>query len=316
MAKVTSAEILADQSSFRKDIKIYYRGDREVEEPFTLKKWRYRIFPEDKIVLLIWDEAKKRNPLEMDAVWENLFLIEHFERAEDVNVVVWTGDGPVWSSGFGASMAPVSIDSEICDGYRHVKKGVRDDPQKDGAAMDIVLKGMLLRMQDFSKISVVACNGMAVGGGANMAFLMHDFVFLEESGKFRYPFIDLGITAEVGSTYFLPRIVGPVKAKEILMTGRWFTSREADKWNLCTEVVPDGYVVPRALEYAKPLSQGSQISLRNNKRMINMHPTDLESQLTEENRTFATVMSMPETMQLMAAFAKKHGGGGKPKSKL
>merc|ERR1712151_1157197 len=77
---------------------------------------------------------------------------------------------------------------------------------------------LCLAFWDFPKISIAAVNGLAVGGGANMALCnFHDFVFCSEAAKFRYPFVSLGATPELSSSLLLPYLVGYVRAKELLL---------------------------------------------------------------------------------------------------
>ena len=79
---------------------------------------------------------------------------------------------------------------------------------------DFALKALTLKFWDFSKPSVVAVNGLAVGGAANIALAnYHDIVLSSTEGKFKYPFADLGLTPELGSSYMMPYLVGMTRAK-------------------------------------------------------------------------------------------------------
>ena len=67
---------------------------------------------------------------------------------------------------------------------------------------------MTLAFWDFPKPSIVAVNGLAVGGTANIALVnFHDLVFCSPEARFKYPFADLGFTPELGSSFMMPRVL-------------------------------------------------------------------------------------------------------------
>ena len=65
----------------------------------------------------------------------------------------------------------------------------------------------------FTKISIVAVNGLAVGGAANIALANYNFVLASTEARFMYPFSKIGLTPELGSSYILPRVAGMANAK-------------------------------------------------------------------------------------------------------
>merc|ERR1712113_741071 len=78
---------------------------------------------------------------------------------------------------------------------------------------DIAMASQTRLMIKLTKPSIGAINGMAVGGGANVAFTWQDQVYVADAATFRYPFADLGITPELGSSFLLQKIVGSTRAK-------------------------------------------------------------------------------------------------------
>ena len=67
---------------------------------------------------------------------------------------------------------------------------------------------------------------MAVGGGANMALAGYfDMVVCSSTAKFKYPFVDIGLTPELGSSLVLPIVMGLVRAKQVMYTGDWFSAQ-------------------------------------------------------------------------------------------
>merc|ERR1711865_1055262 len=98
---------------------------------------------------------------------------------------------------------------------------------------DIALKCLTLAFWDFPKVSICAVNGLAVGGGANMALSnYHDYVVCSEKARFLWPFSKLNITPELGSTLVMPIILGFARAKKLLMENEWVSAQEAERLGL------------------------------------------------------------------------------------
>ena len=83
-----------------------------------------------------------------------------------------------------------------------------------------VMARQTIAFWDFPKPLIMAVNGLAVGGGANIALANHaDLVVCSSKARFKYPFSTLGLTPELGSSMLIPFVVGMAKAKEIMMLG-------------------------------------------------------------------------------------------------
>mmetsp|Transcript_19004 Transcript_19004/g.47560 ORF Transcript_19004/g.47560 Transcript_19004/m.47560 type:complete len:338 (-) Transcript_19004:177-1190(-) len=321
------ATVAPDAPGWHRQIKTYYsakEGERtaaDVEQDYQLKQFKYQII--EKVAIIVWDNAKSYNALDFLTNWEILFLLEHFERCDDVHVVFWIASTQkAWCSGanpasFGKA-APVN--PELMLGYKNVRKGLCEDfpDGQDFAAIDFALKGIVLRFHSFSKISVAAPTGVAVGGGANMALVLHDFVFVDKNSRFRYPFTDLGVTAEVSSSFVLPKIAGEIAAKDLLMSGRWFDGPECVRLNLATKLVEgdDNELPATAFAFARKLAASSQVSLRKNKKLIHQQTEKgVLAAMNAEQAAFMECLGDPETQALWNELKKKVSGK-KQRSKL
>ena len=107
---------------------------------------------------------------------------------------------------------------------------------------------------------VAAVNGTAAGAGAAFAFAC-DFRIAADSAKFTMAFSAVGLSADSGSSWTLPRLVGLAKAKELLMLGPTLTAAQAFELGLLTEVLPADQVAARARELAVRLAQGPTVAL-------------------------------------------------------
>ncbi|KAF4703376.1 hypothetical protein FOZ62_010998, partial [Perkinsus olseni] len=164
-----------------REIKVYYRGVKELPqgEPLTLKYTEWCLDEATGVCVCFLSNPKKLNPFTFNLLWEVLFCVEHAERDPRVKVLIWAGRGRCFSGGADfTSLFAIDIDPEITAGYRRVGKGMARD-------MDVALQGVTQRLLAFKKLSISAVHGPCIGGGANFALLLHDFVFISKSAKFR-----------------------------------------------------------------------------------------------------------------------------------
>jgi 2-(1,2-epoxy-1,2-dihydrophenyl)acetyl-CoA isomerase len=135
-------------------------------------------------------------------------------------------------------------------------------------------------------------HGMVVGGGLALLGLC-DVVLAAESTRFRMGWTGIGITMDGGSTWTLPRILGPSRTRELIYTNRVFTAVEAERWGLVNWLVPDADLAARASEIAATLAGGPTAALGACKRLIleagsQSFETHLEDEAVALVRSFAT----------------------------
>ncbi|CAN5536914.1 enoyl-CoA hydratase-related protein [soil metagenome] len=106
---------------------------------------------------------------------------------------------------------------------------------------------------------IAAINGVALGGGLELA-LACDWRVCAESARLGQPEILLGIIPGGGGTQRLARLVGPTRAKELILTGRQVRAEEALRIGLVDEVVPAAEVLGRALAKAAELAAGAVVA--------------------------------------------------------
>jgi crotonobetainyl-CoA hydratase len=114
--------------------------------------------------------------------------------------------------------------------------------------------GGLQELPNLNKPVIAAVNGMAVGGGFELA-LSADLIVAAEHARFSLPEIRAGTLADA-ATIKLPRRIPYHVAMDLLLTGRWMEAAEAARWGLVKEVVPGPRLMERARELAWLLAQG------------------------------------------------------------
>lgn len=123
------------------------------------------------------------------------------------------------------------------------------------------------RVADLPQPTLCAISGYCLGGGLELA-LATDFRIAEDSAIFGLPEVGLGILPSSGGTHRLVQLVGPARAKELILLRDRFSPAEAYRAGLVTELVGGGEALARALEHAERLAQLPQLALRVTKRVI------------------------------------------------
>jgi enoyl-CoA hydratase len=103
---------------------------------------------------------------------------------------------------------------------------------------------------------IAAVSGYALGGGCELA-LACDYRIISERSVFGQPEVLLGIIPGGGGTQRLPRLVGPSRAKEMMITGRQVKADEALRIGLANELVPSDDLMSRAMELAAEIARGA-----------------------------------------------------------
>lgn len=117
------------------------------------------------------------------------------------------------------------------------------------------------------QVTVAALHGHVVGGGVVLAAAC-DFAVADWSATLSIPEIDVGIPLAWGGIERLVAAVGPMRAKELVMTGRRFTAEEAASWGLVTRLVPDGEALDGALDLAAVIAGKPRFPIATTKRHV------------------------------------------------
>lgn len=109
---------------------------------------------------------------------------------------------------------------------------------------DIALKKLCLKMWQLYKPIIVAMNGLAIGGGFTIPLACADLIYASEHAWARLPFVRLGISPELSSSYLLPRVVGFQRAKEIMFFGEDLSALEMCDMGVVNRVLPHEELLP------------------------------------------------------------------------
>jgi enoyl-CoA hydratase/carnithine racemase len=163
----------------------------------------------------------------------------------------------------------------------------------------------LISIRRIEKPVIAAVNGVAMGGGMDLA-LMCDIRIASETARFGESYVRIGGVPDGGGTYLLPRLVGTAKACELLFTGDIINAQEAERLGLVNKVVPADKLISATMELAGRIAGGAPMSLALIKRAIYMSDTqDIEAAFRYIALMTAVCMETQDAREGVAAFAEK-----------
>jgi len=158
---------------------------------------------------------------------------------------------------------------------------------------------------DMAKPVVAAVEGAAAGAGLSLA-LACDLRIVGESAKITTAFAKLGLAGDFGGTYFLTRMLGSAKARELYLLSPVLSGKEAYACGMMTRVVPDADVGTAAHELATSLAQGPTVAFGYIKRNINnAERSALEACLDGEVLHHCRCLQTADHREAAAAFVQK-----------
>lgn len=168
--------------------------------------------------------------------------------------------------------------------------------------------GGLQELRDMNKPVIAAVNGIACGGGLELA-LSADMILAADHATFALPEIRSGTVADAASVK-LPKRIPYHIAMELLLTGRWFDAEEAHRWGLVNEIVPADQLMDRAWDLARLLASGPPLVYAAIKEIVREAEDskfqDIMNRITKRQlRTVDALYGSEDNLEGARAFAEK-----------
>ena len=241
---------------------------------------------EDKIALFTINRPEAHGALNVEGMTQLHNALMDFRDDDELLVGIITGTG---DKAFSAGV-------DIKDYLPFVKKTV-DKPWQRPTG---IIRGL-----DIWKPLIAACNGLAVGGGLELA-LACDIMLASENATFGLTEVTVGLCPGGGGTQRLPRIIPRRLAAEMLFTGKIIDAREAYRIGLVNKVVPLADLMSEARKIAETICRNAPIAVKAAKEaMVRGLNMSLEDGLQLEDDLERYVMSSEDFEQGILAFAEK-----------
>ncbi len=152
---------------------------------------------------------------------------------------------------------------------------------------------------------IAGVKGFALGGGFEMA-LAADVIVAGENAQFGLPEVRVGLIPGNGGTQNLPRVIGKMRAKEMIFTGKRISALEAMAMGIVTKVVPVAQVEETVLQLAEEICANSPIAVRQAKRAIDLGmEVDLNTGLQLEMEAYNVNLVTEDRQEGIRAFNEK-----------
>ena len=167
---------------------------------------------------------------------------------------------------------------------------------------------------DNSKPVIAAVNGLAMGGGFEIA-LACDLIIASENAIFALPEPRVGLAALAGGIHRLPREIGMKQAMGMLLTGRRVPAAEGQQLGFVNEVVPQGQALTAAKQWAAQILECAPISVRASKEaaMQGMAAESLEAAIKGRYDQIAALYASEDFIEGPRAFSEKRAPNWKGK---
>jgi len=241
----------------------------------------------DRVALIRMNRPDIMNSLEVSLAEELVRAVRTSAEDDEVGAVVLTGTGNVFSSG--GDLSKLMEGFELVEGRQWLQDGY----------------ARIMELANIKKPVIAAVNGYAVGAGFSLA-LMCDLIFAADTAKFGMAFIKVGAIPDCGALYFLPRLVGLQRAKELVFTGKNIPAEEAYRLGIVNRVLSAEKLMDEAQEAAAQLSRGPAIALAQAKEILNKSETlDLNTVMELEIYAQSACFQTADHREGVMAFLEK-----------
>ncbi len=264
-----------------------------------LKVTRYEV-DEAGIATLWLDRPGRGNSWTGRMHAEIRWIFAQMEADPQVRVVVLTGAGNAFC---------VGADFKALDHYveaDHYDPALPVEAARPGYGVRPELDADMVWLLGLRKPVIAAVNGACAGiAVALMAFC--DLRFAAEGAKITTAAPRLGLPAEYGLTWILPRLVGATRAADILLTGRVILAAEMRDWGLFNDVVPAGELMDRVRTYATWLAEVSPDSVATTKRQLwdDVLALDPGASVEHSKQLIDQMMQRPDYLEGVAAMRER-----------
>ncbi len=243
---------------------------------------------ESDIAQIRLDRPEHANGMNLRLMQELVEAVHTCEE-EAVRALIITGVGKFFSAG--GDLA------SFADDLPHLPRKLNE--------LTLNLHGAISRLVRLNAPVIAAVNGPCAGAGMSLACAC-DLVLAAESSHFTMAYTAAGLSPDGSSTWFLPRRVGDLRARELMLTNRRLSAVEAVSWGLANRVVEDKELDREAMALARQLAAGPTLAYGKVKALVNDSLlTGLETQMELESRAIASSAKTRDAQEGIRSFLDK-----------
>ena len=215
---------------------------------------------EDRVAILTMNRPERRNAMSGEMIGALSAALLEAERSPDVGCIVLTGAGGAFCAG-----GDVKGMAERNEGDSAARRATLDEAI---AAQRLSQRATAGRLYEMPKPTIAALPGAAAGAGLSLA-LACDLRVASENAVLLTAFARVGFSGDYGGTFFLTRLVGAAKARELYYLSERVDAKEAERLGLVNRVFPESVFEEQTLELARRLANGPAVAYRYMKENLN-----------------------------------------------
>lgn len=252
---------------------------------------------EQNVAVITLNRPEARNALSPELTGALRKAIAWAGQAEEIGALLLTGAGSAFCSG-----GDVKAMGKRPAGAEKAKPPSFEDQYQEMRGRHHEIAGALHKMR---KPTLAVLPGPAAGAGMSIA-LSCDMRFAAESAFLSTAYARIGVSGDYGMAWLLTRVVGPARARQLLLTSERVPAQRAYEIGLVTEVVADDQLQASALEYATQLANGPQVAYGYIKDNLDDALTiDHATAIDREVDRFLKTRSTNDHKEAVKAFAEK-----------
>jgi enoyl-CoA hydratase/carnithine racemase len=245
---------------------------------------------EERVAWVTLNRPEAKNALTLEMKQALAKLLPQLAGDPDVGALLLTGAGKAFCAGG--------------DTKRMAREGAPPSPDERKRQLRWE-HGIPLALHRMSKPTLAALPGPAAGAGFSLA-LACDLRVMAESAFVTTSYVKLGLSGDYGASWFLTRLVGPARAREILFLGDRLSSAECLALGLANRVAPDAELEASARDLARRLANGPPIALRLMKDNLNRALDEsLEALLDLEAERMVDGAASEDYLEAVRAFEER-----------
>ncbi|UCD01803.1 MAG: enoyl-CoA hydratase/isomerase family protein [Promethearchaeota archaeon] len=262
---------------------------------------------ENGIGILTLNRPEKLNAISFQMEEEIHHVLDQLMVNLECRVLIFRGEGRAFSAGTDLQEGMILNSKKNPEGYNKFYYLNVSEPLKRKMYHQWRITQIIIKMRKISQPIIAAVHGPIAGGG--FAFAMAaDIRIASEDANFINASINIGLTgADMGGSYFLPRLIGLSRAAEILYSGRIVDGEEAEKIGFILKVVNKENLLNEAIRMAEEMLTKSPLGLRMTKEALNLSldSPSLNNMVQFENSSIVLSFSSKDINEASSAFFAK-----------
>lgn len=242
---------------------------------------------ENHLAVVTINRPEQLNCFDYESLAQLEEIVDSIKLEKDIRVVIITGAGEK------AFSAGADLRERRTLNEKEVRRNVS------------MIRDVFTKIEELPQPTIAAVNGYALGGGLELA-LVCDFRIAVKEAAMGLTEVSWGIIPGAGGTQRLSRLIGPSRAKELILTARKIDAFQAFELGLVNKVVERSQLLPSSIELAEEILKNAPLAVTQAKFAINYGGSvDLKTGIAIETKAYEVIIPTKDRIEALEAFKEK-----------